>query len=68
MYMCINLYGQSDDNNLAVLCCVVLQVIIRYEMSPLVRISPQKKVCSSVLNKVIAMLAAKPDRRIKLLE
>ena len=51
-----------------VLCCVVLQVIIRYEMSPLVRISPQKKVCSSVLNKVIAMLAAKPDRRIKLLE
>ena len=46
----------------------VIQVIIRYEMSPLVRISSQKKVCDGVLNKVIGMLSTRQEHRLKLLE
>ena len=46
----------------------VIKVIIRYEMSPLVRISSQKKACDGVLNKVIAMLHTRQEHRLKLLE
>ena len=44
------------------------QVIIRYEMSPLVRISGQKKVWTAVQWKVVEMLSTRPDGKIKLLE
>jgi hypothetical protein len=56
----VMILGKPDNNE--------TQVIIRYEMSPLVRISSQKTVCNTVLTKVIAMLASRPERRIKLLE
>lgn len=56
--------------NVLMLCRIssVVQVIIRYEMSPLVRISSQKKVCNSVLNRIIGMLSSKQEHRLKLLE
>ena len=57
------------------LCCMfvhshvhLVQVIIRHEMSPLVRISSKQQVCKAVLDKVIGMLATRPEHRIKLLE
>ena len=46
----------------------MLQVIIRYEMSPLVRISGQKKLWMEVQNKVVDMLSTRPEGRINLLK
>ncbi|CAI8016947.1 Meiosis regulator and mRNA stability factor 1 [Geodia barretti] len=56
----VMILGKPDNNQ--------SQVIIRYEMSPLVRISGQKKVWTAVQKKVVDMVSTRPNGRIKLLE
>ena len=64
--------SQGDDaGGLECYVCTLLrplQVIIFYEVSPLVRIVSSRKVRSAVVMGVMKMLSSRPEQKIRLLE